>query len=61
MVGNSSLGITSGLPVPLEELMKSLLNAEVERHRRELLIHCYRMLGSFLDSEDAVEGALLRA
>ena len=40
---------------------ESAFETLVERHRRELRVHCYRMLGSFEESEDLVQETFLRA
>ena len=40
---------------------ESAFAAQLERHRREVQVHCYRMLGSLEDSEDLVQETFLRA
>ena len=44
----------------LTTLDERSFGARVELHRRELHVHCYRLLGSFDDAEDLVQEAFLR-
>src|SRR3712207_2542745 len=51
----------SSLTDDLRTLDEQASGARVEPHRRELHVHCHRLLGSFEEAEDLVQEAFLRA
>jgi RNA polymerase sigma-70 factor (ECF subfamily) len=51
----------SSISDDLRPLDEQAFGARVEPHRRELHVHCYRLLGSFEEAEDLVQEAFLRA
>ena len=54
-------GLVDPLVVAAQQGDAGAFDELVRRHRRELQVHCYRMVGSLTESEDLVQETFLRA
>ena len=62
MTGHAvAVAVMSSAEQSADPSLESGFAAALESHRRELQVHCYRMLGSFEESEDLVQETFLRA